>query len=272
MENKINYEMCLKKYYAALSPNTGFVYKLALNDFLKFMNIGMNEIINISKTDIIRYAAELEKKYSNNSFRSKIMALRNLMLELEKINKNFISPFNTLSKIEKHLLRKDIKRKINQDDLLREPEIEKILNHFSDKFKQSDNIKFFQIHLIFNFLIKTGLKVSELINAKKNNVINNNGVYYLRIIDKNDKERSVIIPDNTYKMLCIYNQLINNQTEYLITMPINKKLDRQKVFNIIQKTGNKILNKSISPSTLRHTFAVYYLIKKKFFCQQFVNI
>ncbi len=92
--------------------------------------------------------------------------------------------------------------------------------------------------------------------------MNINGVYYLRITGKGNKERSVIIPENIYKMLCEYNNKINNQTEYLIVKENSGLLNRRELHLFIQRIGAKVLNKKISPHTLRHSFATIQLVNK----------
>ena len=253
----------VNNYYSALTENTKLTYAAAIQNFLKFKNIGINEILTIRKTDLLKYAEHLSGQYRNATLNLKITALRNLFNELEKIINGYNSPFNNLSKAEKNLLNRQTDIKIKRDAVLTEPEINAILTHLCERYKQNKRLIYFRNHIIFNLLIKSGLRISELINAKKNDVLNINGVYYLRIIGKGNKERSVIIPDSVYKMLCEYNSKIINQTEYLIIKENGCLLNRRELHLFIQRIGAKVLNKKISPHTLRHSFATIQLIEKK---------
>jgi len=259
----VKFIQAVNNYYSALTENTKKTYTAAIQDFLKFKNIGINEIITINKADIIRYAEHLATQYRNATLNLKITALRNLFNELEKVINGFTSPFNNLSKAEKNLLNRPTEKKIKREAVLTEPEINAILTHLCERYKQNKRLIYFRNHIIFSLLIKSGLRISELINAKKNDVLNISGTYYLRIIGKGNKERSIIIPDNIYKMLCDYNSKINNQSEYLIIKENGGLLNRRELHLFIQRIGAKILNKKFSPHTLRHSFATIQLIEKK---------
>ena len=109
MKNNIETELiklfpALNEYYLTLQQNTKLIYRIVWNDFFNYLNIELSAIPKITKTDIMIYVSYIDKKYNNATFNLKIIALRNLFKQLEKNIEGFNSPFNNMSKIEKHLL------------------------------------------------------------------------------------------------------------------------------------------------------------------------
>ncbi len=117
-------------------------------------------------------------------------------------------------------------------------------------------------------LYSSGLRVSELVELKLNNVYADIG--FLRVIGKGNKERLVPIGRDALKYLKIYIDEIRGKLphkppqkgfdSYVFLNRNGRKLTREMVFMIIKalavQTG---LNKSISPHTFRHSFATHLI-------------
>lgn len=114
-------------------------------------------------------------------------------------------------------------------------------------------------------LYSSGLRVSELVDLRMNNVYFDVG--FLRVVGKGNKERLVPIGKDALKFLKIYKEQIRVhvpvQKEHESFMFLNrrgKKLTRVMVFTIIKKLANQIgLRKVISPHTFRHSFATHLI-------------
>lgn len=117
-------------------------------------------------------------------------------------------------------------------------------------------------------LYSSGLRVSELVDLKLNNVYNDIG--FLRVIGKGNKERLVPIGHDALKYMKIYTEEIRGRPplkapqkgfeSYVFLNRNGRKLSREMVFMIIKSLALQIgLNKSISPHTFRHSFATHLI-------------
>ena len=117
-------------------------------------------------------------------------------------------------------------------------------------------------------LYSSGLRVSELVDLRLNNVYADIG--FLRVIGKGNKERLVPIGRDVLKYMKIYIDEIRGRLShkppqkgfesYVFLNRNGKKLTREMVFMIIKDLALQIgLNKSISPHTFRHSFATHLI-------------
>nr|WP_315233242.1 site-specific tyrosine recombinase XerD [uncultured Flavobacterium sp.] len=110
-----------------------------------------------------------------------------------------------------------------------------------------------------------GLRVSELVSLKISDLFFEEG--FVKITGKGNKQRFVPISDLTQKYIQIYRNTIRThitiQKGFEDTLFLNrrgKQLTRAMIFTIIKNLAVKIdLNKTISPHTLRHSFATHLL-------------
>ena len=112
--------------------------------------------------------------------------------------------------------------------------------------------------LLLKVFYETGIRVSELVNFKQNNVdFGNNTV---KVLGKGNKERIIPVSNQLSQALLNYihdkNALFNN--EILFVSEKGKPLYAKQVYNIVKKylsTVTTIKNKS--PHILRHSFATH---------------
>lgn len=110
-----------------------------------------------------------------------------------------------------------------------------------------------------------GLRVSELVSLKISDLFFEEG--FVKITGKGNKQRFVPIGALTQKYIEIYKNTIRNHLTikkgFEDTLFLNRRgnqLSRAMIFTIIKDLALKIdLNKSISPHTLRHSFATHLL-------------
>ena len=110
-----------------------------------------------------------------------------------------------------------------------------------------------------------GLRVSELVDLKISDLFFEEG--FVKITGKGNKQRFVPVANTTQKFIEIYKSTIrlhlNIQKGHEDTLFLNRrgrKLTRAMIFTIIKDLAVKInLNKTISPHTLRHSFATHLL-------------
>ena len=105
-------------------------------------------------------------------------------------------------------------------------------------------------YLLLNFMWRTGVRVSEVINVKPQDIEHKNNVVNIRKA-KGGKQRRVLIGDETLKMLSDY-IVEENIPEDRPIFPIQ----REWVYKLVNRYGN-IIGVKIHPHTLRHSFAIH---------------
>jgi integrase/recombinase XerD len=118
---------------------------------------------------------------------------------------------------------------------------------------------------ILETLYGCGLRVSELVSLKISDLFFDEG--FIKITGKGNKQRFVPIGNLTQKYIQIYRDSIrvhlNIKKGFEDTLFLNRRgaqLSRAMIFTIIKDLAAEInLNKSISPHTLRHSFATHLL-------------
>ena len=116
---------------------------------------------------------------------------------------------------------------------------------------------------MLELLYATGLRVSELVSLKVGDV--NLDVGYLMAFGKGSKERVVPIGESAQAWLKNFiadgrHKLYKGQSEYLFTNRSGKGLSRQGFWKIIKSYAMRAnMAVSITPHTLRHSFATHLL-------------
>ena len=126
------------------------------------------------------------------------------------------------------------------------------------------NVLGFRDRTMLEMLYATGLRVSELVNLKFEQISFRQGV--VRIIGKGNKERLVPVGEEAMDWLENYmNQarktlLGERQCDYLFVTNRADGMTRQAFWHIIKRHAKKAgISKELSPHTLRHAFATHLL-------------
>lgn len=117
---------------------------------------------------------------------------------------------------------------------------------------------------MLEMLYSCGLRVSELVNLKISDLFFDEG--FIKVSGKGNKQRFVPINDQSVKYINFYfinrNKLevVKGHEDFLFLNRRGKQLTRAMVFTIIKRLAVEIgLKKTISPHTLRHSFATHLL-------------
>ena len=247
LKDKFKQYLLIDKKY---SNNTIESYDNDLSKYFNFMNKKNIKIKNIKKDDIIEYIEDLKNNnITDKSIAHNISVIRSFykFLILEKIIDKTPTEFIDLPKIRKTL-----------PNVLSIEEVDKLLDiNLSNNFSYRNKA-------MLELLYATGLRVSELVNLKLENI--DIDECFVRTIGKGNKERIIPIGDVALKYLkeyIIYHRsslLKKEQNDYLFLNNHGKKMTRQGFFKIIKKQADdKKIKKDISPHTLRHSFATHLL-------------
>ena len=215
-----------------------------LFDYLSTCNVN---IINSTSDDIRSFLFDL-KNCSKNTLKLYLITIRNYYLflyENQYINDN-PTEIISLPKIDKY-----------HPSFLTESEINNLLESIDISIPLG-----IRDYAIINLLYATGLRVSELINLRLNQIDFNE--FKIRCFGKGSKERMVFFSENTRDILKNY---INNERNSLKVDPKNdilflskkgNKLAREDVYSLVTKRAKLAhINKNVTPHTLRHTFATH---------------
>jgi integrase/recombinase XerD len=148
-------------------------------------------------------------------------------------------------------------------DTLSYPEIEKILEAVELSTPEGARNR-----AMLEMLYSSGLRVSELVNIKLNNL--HFDVGFLQVTGKGNKERLVPIGNDAMRFVRIYIDEVRGRPPHKSAQKGNeafvflnrngKKLTRVMIFTIIKNIAKQVgLKKTISPHTFRHSFATHLI-------------
>lgn len=229
-----------------LSNNTIDAYRRDLGDFLEYCTAnGISELDNIQRNNINSYIRTLrEKDYASTSVNRKIASFRGFFKWLCA---------NEICKANPTLTLEQPKMPQRLPKVMSIQEIESILNQDLNSLQR----------VIVELLYGCGLRVSELANLKINDYDLNGK--YLQCTGKGSKERIVPLGAKAIEAIKNYQPerdfLMRNfglSTKRLLIDEKGKLVNRQEIYTFIREQGKKI-HKTISPHTLRHSFATHLL-------------
>ena len=219
-------------------------------DLITYQNFIKENKINyktITKEEIREFLKELDSKEYSKSTISRILSALRHFYSFLIINK---------------------KVQINQFKLIKNPKKEKHLPNFLQPNELQEIFDSIELEtplgirnrLIIELLYATGLRVSELVDLKINDIdyISKE----IRVLGKGSKERIVFFGEYAEKYLKMYlkesrPELLNGKnSEYLILNKDGNNITSRGIELIINKIVNDAaLKHNISPHVIRHTFA-----------------
>ena len=222
------------------SDNTHTSY---ISDLYYFYLFVKKDLRKVNDKDIRSYLEELNKQNEKpTSIRRKISTLKSFYKYLYKNNyidkKDYPLNKTVYPKVEKRL-----PKFIYYNDLL------EILD---ESTRDKDGIR---DRLIIEMLYATGVRVSELVNIKYNDIDFNNR--RIRVCGKGNKERIVYYGEYAEDVLKEYmNTHIKNDNGYVFINSKGGQLTTRGVRYIIDNIMNRLSVKVlVTPHVLRHTFA-----------------
>ena len=240
----ISYLETEKRY----SRHTLIAYQKDLNQFTDEFDIDdLNSIKNITNKHLRNYTIELmDQGLENSSINRKISCLKSFFKHLKKLD--------YIDKNPAHLL-KSLKTKKRLPQFVPQTQLWS-REIFEAEKTEKDQI---EVELIFELFYQTGIRLSELINLKRDKITSSQ----IKVLGKRNKERIIPITSEL-------SQLINNHIDKLNDKQLNANLlfsDKNgKIRNpkFVYTKVNHYLGlatdlKKRSPHVLRHTFATHML-------------
>ncbi|MBU0503090.1 MAG: site-specific tyrosine recombinase XerD [Candidatus Omnitrophota bacterium] len=235
-----------------LAQNTIVSYRQDLLAYMDYLGgKGIGEISNTNKNHIIDFMMfQKGKGINSNSIARRLAAMRMFyrFLTRERILKT-----DPTSLIESPKLWKRVPETLSVN------EVESLLSQPNVRDKQGLRDK-----AILETLYATGMRVSEAVNLKKDNV--NFDIGFLRCIGKGNKERIIPLGSKAQASIKRYLEsarphlLKNKESEFLFLSRLGKKLSRQSFWKLVKKYAKDArIKKPMRPHILRHSFATHLL-------------
>ncbi len=235
------------------SPETLRAYRSDLFQFVGFCNKNVSSLATIDRLTLRAYLAHLKKSSTpkSSTVTRKLSSLKSFFKFLYQTSRIKVNPaiFLRSPKTEKRLpcflSEKEMTMLIDQPDISK-------LNGLRDR-------------TVLEILYSTGMRINELVNIKLKDIDFSNGV--ARVLGKGRKER--LVPLGSYALKAIENYLearkkmgqFDGHNAWLFLNLRGKKLTdrsiRRHLLGYARRAG--LVNKHISPHTLRHSFATHLL-------------
>ena len=231
-DNYLEYLKKIKNY----SDHTCKAYENDLNQYLQYLDKFKTDLFD--NQEFVSFL--FEKGLAKSTINRKLTSINNFLEWASKIedNKSFYK-FESL-KTERKL-----------PDILTSNYINALINELP-----IDTPKEIRNKAIVELLYSSGLRVSEVVNLKLNDIKNNKS---LRVVGKGRKERILPMTDQAYKIISLWK--INSRNEYL--------KDNNNDYLFLGVRGNQITDREVRrivksstgtfPHNLRHTFATHIL-------------
>ena len=234
LENYINYLENVKNY----SDHTTTAYKNDLEQYFDYLKNTQKNLFD--NEDFVDYLFSLE--LAKSTINRKLTSVNNFLLWSSKLDKY---KGKTFRKSENLKTEKKLPNILTSN----------YINNLIDKLPTS-TAKDVRNKAIIELLYSSGLRVSELVNLKINDVKNDGS---LRVVGKGRKVRILPMTDQAYKIISLW--LKSNRAEFL------KDNDNQFIFlgvrgkQITDREVRRVVNliTGTFPHNIRHTFATHVL-------------
>ena len=213
------------------------------------------EIRNFSRETVRGYVYSVQKflDYSKDKGLNSDSAKKYILSKLKNQNPSsvakdaFAIKFFFENILNQKLDLPTIKRNKTLPDILTLEEIRRLID-------SSKNVKH---RLIIRLLYGTGIRVSEIVNLRKNNLFIDESMIKI-VLGKGKKDRFVKLPDSIKEELGNYSRLGNSK--YLFESNRGGKLTTATIQAIIKNASKKAgIKKRVYPHLLRHSFATHLL-------------
>ena len=251
MEEHIDNFLDYIKIEKNFSDNTEINYNIDLVEFNKYLKTKRRSYTSLKYEDILVYIKFLkeERKFTPTSINRHLSSLRsfyNYLLLNQVVDSN---PFKLV---------RSQKKELKLPNYMKYSEFEDMINSIPDDLLGIRN------KCIFELLLCTGARVSELISIKVDDI--DFSSHSIKVLGKGNKERLVFLNEHAIDTLNDYldnsrNELLaGRKSDRLFINHIGGDLTTRGVRDIIDNIIKKAaLNIKVTPHMFRHTFATMLL-------------
>lgn len=199
--------------------------------------------------DFLDYCHKCSLNLSNDSVKSYLLSCKNLSVNSMRLKYAAVAFF----------FREILKKPFDFEQVpikKKDKSLPKVIS--AEKIKEMidscDNIKHL---LIVKLFYSSGLRLSELLNLKREDIDFDRGLIMVRL-GKGKKDRVSILSDNLKDDLLKYYGSMKFKTDYVFEGRSGGKYSKKSVQKVMERLGKKIGIK-IHPHMLRHSFATHLL-------------
>lgn len=239
------------KLERGLSPNSIVAYETDLQRLQSYMDKHNIDIVKAQYEDLQSFIYEESKSISSVRTQARLIAGIHSFYR-------FLLYHNYIQQDPSELLETP-KKEHKLPDVLTLDEIDSMIAQLDMSKPESHRNR-----AIIEMLYGSGLRVSELVNLKLSDIYRQEG--FMRIIGKGNKQRLVPISPVADEWLDYWlkdRSQLDIKTEYNDIVFLNRygrQLTRAMIFTIIKTLARQAnIHKTISPHTLRHSFATHLL-------------
>ena len=227
--NRLNEELLITGY----SKKTIKMYSMYIKNLLLTINTSPTKI---ERQDIVSFLAKQKEKGNSNSTLALIHAAMKFFFQ-EVLKSKLIDEIKTPKKNK------------SLPTVLTKEETKKLLA----STKKGRN------RLILQFIYATGVRVSEAVNIKNENINFKERIGKVKS-GKGDKDRLIILSKNWCKNAKKYVEKKKIKTIWLFSKKNGKPLSSDTIQRIVKKAALKAgIEKNVTPHVLRHSFATHLL-------------
>ena len=262
--NKNNIDLLIDNFVSTkvldkgITRNTIIAYKKDLNLFINWCLNNKIDFFEVKKKELNIYIQFLkEKKINSSTINRKLSVFKSFY---DYLNQEDLINLNELKAIATQKLDKNLPKLLSETEILH-------LIYKSGKIYADNpikNIKYLRIQVILEILYSTGLRISELLNIKINQVANIKDKLYIN--GKGNKQRLVVFNKNALKSLKNWIDVMiknhKNKNSYLFENIHNTNIiSRQQIYKDFKKLALKTNTElqKLSPHSIRHSFASHML-------------
>lgn len=249
--------MIEKEYYTylklekGLSSNSIEAYQLDLQRLRNYMDKHGIDIVHASFDDLQAFVFETSKEITSVRTQARLIAGIHSFYR-------FLLYHNYIEQDPSELIETP-KKEMHLPDVLSVEEIDRMIAQIDMSKSESHRNR-----AIIEMLYGSGLRVSELVNLQLSNIFLQEG--YMRITGKGNKQRLVPISPVATEWFGYWMQdrsTLDVKPEAIDIAFLNRRggqLTRAMIFTIIKSLSQEAgIQKTISPHTLRHSFATHLL-------------
>ena len=233
-----------------LSPNSIYSYTYDLKKFTDYLIEKEKDIMNVTQDDVRQFLKheKIKRKNSSRTLARSLAAIRQFYKFLSDVDKSVTNPTSSIESphVERAL-----------PDFLSMNEVDNLFASIieTDAYELRDRT-------LFELLYSAGLRISEAVELVNNDINFESSI--IRIVGKGNKERTVLMNNETKRLLLKYlNEsrmeiLGKRESEYVFISKKGSKLNRKSVWRLLKTyVARTEIEKNITPHTLRHSFATH---------------
>ena len=237
------------------SANTTAAYKNDLNQFLKFLKKRYSHVTSwpeVNNEIVKDYVDDMgNKTYASSSVARKVAAVKSFF---NYLHSRSVIDENPTTQVDSPKVKKRLPQTLDSND------VERLLEAPTKK-KTPKNLR---DTALLAMLYATGMRVTEVVSLRQKDVDLDKGL--LHCATKEDESRELPFDEHTQEILSVYLEdgrpyLVKDSDEQALFLNHRgQQLTRQGLWLIIKAYAKQAnLKKSVTPHTLRHSFAAHKL-------------